>query len=1110
MTEESPAEAIFFAALERTTSAQRADFLDHACAGDTGLRRRVERLLTAHVQAGDFLERPIREAADLAALASPGPDGNLPQERSGEDDAPGDQPAEPETLDFLTPSQKPESRGRLGHYEVLEVVGKGAMGVVLRAFDEKLHRVVAIKVLAPQLATSATARLRFIREGRAAAAVAHDNIIAIHAVEESGPIPYLVMQFIDGSTLQGKLDKAGPLPVREVLRIGMQIAAGLAAAHAQGLVHRDIKPANILLENSVERVKITDFGLARAVDDASLTQSGIIAGTPAYVSPEQADGTRIDARSDLFSLGSVLYTLCVGHAPFRADTTMAVLKRVCEKTPRPLREINAEIPDWLDGIIARLHAKDPTKRFQTAAEVAELLGRHLAAVQLGQVYREKKSGRSLWLRRMASFFSRGKHAQRRAAVAGSLLVVVLGGSLAAVRFAEPSADSSASSTAKGAAALVPSEQKKQPLRALLVAGSPTMPPLRLPSPLDALERQSAALPDDAPPELLTVLGDAPRFTMPVDQTVHWMAQTRDGQLLAVPSGNNIRLFDTRTGALVRVFTGHTNVAYRPAFSPDDKRLASGSGNAIVRVWDVATGNEELTLTGHQNRMWCVAWDLEGKRLVSADVAGAIKVWDAGGKLLKNIAGPTGGVHGMAFSPDGKRLATASLGGNFQVWDTATWNELRALKPAGKPLRSAAWSNDGKLLAAGWDDEVTIWNADNYEVLHTVSPAASGGVVHFAPDGRTLLTARFNFSRGERDSVVRWDVRTGARQGSWELTAGTGFSFLHVSPDGQTVYVARHGEARVKAYDAQTGQERFSLRGHSATVQSLAFSPDGRLLASGSQDHTIRLWELSRWKAGEPQPPSRVISGHLDHVWSLAFSPDGSRLASSGSRDGLLILWDTATGNKINSLAGPSRKWPLVAFSPDGATVAAGSEDGAVNFWDARTGRRQEPLYFGDRMVRAVAFSPDGRVLAAGDDRNVVLFDCKTCQRLYTFPRETLCTNLVFSQDSKTLLATGDVPDARLRSWDVASGQERQAGEGHTRHILGLALQPGGRLAATGSWDGSVRLWDVKAPDKEVRNLTFSGSGQINQVAFSPDGHYLAAALQNYTIVLLRLAEPISR
>jgi eukaryotic-like serine/threonine-protein kinase len=286
-----------------------------------------------------------------------------------------------DSLDFLTQSTKPGSLGRLDHYEVMEVIGRGGMGVVLKAFDEALHRVVAVKVLSPALATSATARRRFGREAKAAAAVSHDHVVTIHAVEGDKPIPYLVMQCVAGFSLEDKLARNGPLGVKEILRIGMQTADGLAAAHKQGLVHRDIKPANILLENGVERVKITDFGLARAVDDASLTQSGVVAGTPQYMSPEQAQGEPVDHRSDLFSLGSVLYAMCTGRPPFRATGTMAVLKRVCEDTPRPIREINPEISDWLCEIIAKLHAKKPADRFQSATEVADLLSRHLAHLQ---------------------------------------------------------------------------------------------------------------------------------------------------------------------------------------------------------------------------------------------------------------------------------------------------------------------------------------------------------------------------------------------------------------------------------------------------------------------------------------------------------------------------------------------------------------------------------------------------------------------------------------------------------------------------------------------------------------------------------------------------------
>jgi serine/threonine-protein kinase len=255
------------------------------------------------------------------------------------------------------------------------------MGVVLKAWDAALNRPVAIKVLAPQYASNGAARKRFAREAQAAAAVVHEHVVSIHGVDSWKGLPYLVMSYIAGRSLQERLDNEGPLGVKEILRIGMQAAAGLAAAHAQGLVHRDVKPANILLENGVERVRLTDFGLARAVDDASVTQSGVVAGTPQYMAPEQASGGAVDHRADLFSLGSTLYAMCTGHAPFRADSAMAVLRRVCDEQPRPIQEINPDIPEWLLVLIAKLHAKQPSDRFQTAAEVAELLSRCLAHLQ---------------------------------------------------------------------------------------------------------------------------------------------------------------------------------------------------------------------------------------------------------------------------------------------------------------------------------------------------------------------------------------------------------------------------------------------------------------------------------------------------------------------------------------------------------------------------------------------------------------------------------------------------------------------------------------------------------------------------------------------------------
>ncbi len=327
----------------------------------------------------------------------------------------GDGPDDPLALDFLDAPEAPGELGRLASFAVSAVIGRGGMGVVLKALDAGLNRPVAIKVLAPHFASSGAARKRFAREAQAAAAVAHDHVVAIHGVDTWKGLPYLVMAYVAGRSLQERLDAEGPLGVKEILRIGMQTAAGLAAAHAQGLVHRDVKPANILLENGVERVRLTDFGLARAVDDASLTQSGVVAGTPQYMAPEQARGEAVDHRADLFALGSTLYALCTGHAPFRAESAMAVLRRVSDDQPRPIREINPDIPAWLAGVVERLHAKNPAERFQSAAEVADLLGRCLAHVQQPD---------SVPLPEGVAGSATARRRARRAAAATLLLVVV--------------------------------------------------------------------------------------------------------------------------------------------------------------------------------------------------------------------------------------------------------------------------------------------------------------------------------------------------------------------------------------------------------------------------------------------------------------------------------------------------------------------------------------------------------------------------------------------------------------------------------------------------------------------------------------------------------------
>ena len=282
---------------------------------------------------------------------------------------------------ILDPPSHPELLGRIDKFEIDSKIGQGGMGIVLKGFDRELNRAVAIKVLSPQLAVNGTARKRFAREAESAAAVMHPNVVPIYSVNKSPTRPYIVMQLVPGHSLQSLVAEKGPLAPKDVVRVSMQIASGLAAAHKQGLIHRDVKPGNILIEHDVSRVMITDFGLARAADDAGMTQTGWLAGTPHYMSPEQSKGDELDARTDLFSLGSLMYFLATGREPFRGDKPYVVIQKIITKQPTPPAVVNSEIPVTLAEIIEKLLEKDPKHRFSSADEVFEALETYLAYLQ---------------------------------------------------------------------------------------------------------------------------------------------------------------------------------------------------------------------------------------------------------------------------------------------------------------------------------------------------------------------------------------------------------------------------------------------------------------------------------------------------------------------------------------------------------------------------------------------------------------------------------------------------------------------------------------------------------------------------------------------------------
>jgi serine/threonine protein kinase len=348
--------------------------------------------LERHVDGCEKCRRALEELYGVGSIRPPGP----PPEYHPPSDSlrivieqlqatprpdPTPSTAHPETRprkahSFLQPTDRPGFIGRIGGYDVSREIGRGGMGVVFEGHDPALKRTVAIKVLAAALAADEAARERFQREAQAAAALEHENIVAIHAIGETDGTPFLVLQYVAGESLAERLAREGRLPFEEVRRIGSHVARGLAAAHAKGLIHRDIKPANILLEAATGRAKIADFGLAKAVDEGGLTRAGMVVGTPEFMSPEQATvghERTIDARSDLFSLGSVLYAASSGVSPFRADSPFLTLDRLRRDPVPPLTGIDPTLPEWFAATVQRLLMKDPAERIPSAKELADIL-----------------------------------------------------------------------------------------------------------------------------------------------------------------------------------------------------------------------------------------------------------------------------------------------------------------------------------------------------------------------------------------------------------------------------------------------------------------------------------------------------------------------------------------------------------------------------------------------------------------------------------------------------------------------------------------------------------------------------------------------------------------
>ena len=1095
MTEET----LFAAALERENPHERQAFLDEACGGDAVLRRRVEALLKSHARGGAFLVTPVLEqmAACRPAGSTASPEASA-----------GPSPAGPDpVLGLLETSRRPAALGRLKHYEVLEVLGKGAFGTVLKMFDERLHRVVAVKVLAPCLAGSDNAAQRFLREARAAAAVRHDHVISIHAVEDE-PMPYLVMEYIEGQNLQQKLDRTGPLPIDEVLRIGYQMAVGLAAAHKQGLIHRDIKPSNILLENGVERVKLSDFGLARAVDDASLTDSGVVAGTPLYMSPEQAaanpwiSAATCSAWAACCTRSARARRPSVPASPWPSSGPSATIRRPLLRTQQP----RPRVPGGGHRQAPRQEAGRPHPIGGGGCHPAGKPALGIAAPRQGVA-----SGATKPALCPDCNLPRGSRKRKflfTGLAAIFVLALLVGGAyLSIVRPWERPGGALRPSRAIGAssgAGFRAGQAVARPARTGEAAGLRRQPEARQDPCLPAGERrrrrpeEGAGRTGSDPGQhgLCSHMQGSHEGGVQPGREVSGLG-CRDLQ----PPGPNLHelggeTLGARTGKPIRDFKGHTGAVHGLAFSPDGKRLATASYDETARVWEVETGKEVLTFKD-EGKVRTVAFSGNGKWIATGHPGDhKVILWDAatGARKLAFEKHTSTVVH-VTFSPDSSLVAsTATQGdGSVRIWEPETGKEIVRLVCNTEGPRETAFSHDGKrLVSVGEHGTGQVWDVASGQVLFDL-PGHTNVTLGAAcsPDGKHIATASLD------GTVKTWDAGNGkllhTRPGQIVGSACVAFS-----PDGKQLASGGYN-GQIVIHDVSTGKVLFS--GHNGQVFAVAISPDGRTLASAGIDRTVRLWDLS---SGEML---HTLIGHQHAAAAVSFSPDGKRLASGGG-DGTVRMWDVVAGKELLTLVGHGGGVRGVAFSPDGQVLASAGEDGAVLLWNGASGKPLVAFRSGDQGW-CVAFNRDSQTLASGHPGVVRIWD-RTTNSGVSLPQahKDHVRAVAFHPDGRSLASAGAWGDKTVRLWDLTASREQRRLEGHTGDVLSCVWRAdGGLLASCGGSDGTIRLWDAGDLSRcQVMRLFPADTKWLYGAAFTPEGRYLATANPDGTIYVLKLAE----
>ena len=763
-----------------------------------------------------------------------------------------------------------------GDYELLQEIAHGGMGVVYKARQVTLNRVVALKMIrAGELAGSEEIQ-RFKAEAKAAASLDHPHIVPIYEVGEHEGRQYFSMKLIEGGSLAQRVPQFLQDPGKKsAARVLADVAQAVHYAHQRGILHRDLKPANILLDKD-GAPQVTDFGLAkRTAEGNSLTQSGAIVGTAAYMSPEQASGQakHLTVAADVYSLGAVLYELLTGRPPFQGETVLATLLKVRTEEPAAPRTLNPGVERDLETICLKCLEKEPGKRYGSAEALAQDLERWLNNEPIVARASSPWEKAAKWSRRRPA-------AAALIAVSALALLALIGGGL--WYNAELRVERDKAREAEKASDVAAANEKAEAERARLAEA-------------DAREQQQEAAKQRTEAEKQRTDATRRLADSLVSQADALCLAGRPQESLdryneakGTLTGLGEPTFTVETGIFelnkafpppLHTFSGHTSFVQSVAFSPDGKLALSGSKDDTLRLWEVATGREVRTFSGHTSHVSRVAFSPDGKVALSGSVDKTLKLWDvATGRELRTFNGHTDNVTSVALSPNGKLALSGSRDKTLKLWDVATGSTLRTFCGHTSGVASVAFSPDGKVALSGSGDKtLKLWDVATGRELRTFSCHYDYvNSVAFSPDGSLALSTDYC-------ALVLWEVAT--------------------------------------------GRELRTFTGHTYGVGSAAFSPNGKLALSGDAAHTLKLWEVATGRELRT-----FFSGHNGSVMSVTFSPDGT-LALSGSGDGTLKLLDVATGRELRTFSGDTEAVNSVAFSHDGNQVLSGSNDMTLHLRD---------------------------------------------------------------------------------------------------------------------------------------------------------------------------------